>query len=225
MLGDLISAGAKLIGGFFGDKQREAGQEKEIELQKEFAKNGLRWKVEDAKAAGLHPLAALGSSGAAYSPVGLGSNTTAESMGSAGQDISRAVDTTRTMGERVDAYTKTSQALSLERQGLENQLLRVEILNAGRSSSPPFPGDTYPMPGQPGSAVVHMPSPFGLPPMRVANPEMAEQAQTHFGDVAEEIYGPLNWTDSLARSVVDGVQQHIRDVTRGGKPGRGIRPR
>lgn len=37
-------------------------------LQREFAQMGIRWKVEDAEAAGLHPLYALGGSGPAYSP-------------------------------------------------------------------------------------------------------------------------------------------------------------
>ena len=29
--------------------------------QREFAKHGIQWRVDDAKAAGIHPLAALGS--------------------------------------------------------------------------------------------------------------------------------------------------------------------
>lgn len=37
-------------------------------LQREFAQMGIRWKVEDAEAAGLHPLYALGGAGAAYAP-------------------------------------------------------------------------------------------------------------------------------------------------------------
>lgn len=37
-------------------------------LQREFAQMGIRWRVEDAKAAGLHPLFALSGGGAAYSP-------------------------------------------------------------------------------------------------------------------------------------------------------------
>lgn len=37
-------------------------------LQREFAQMGIRWKVADAEAAGLHPLYALGGSGAAFAP-------------------------------------------------------------------------------------------------------------------------------------------------------------
>lgn len=40
----------------------------QLGYQKEFAQKGIRWKTEDAKQAGLHPLAALGTMGASYSP-------------------------------------------------------------------------------------------------------------------------------------------------------------
>lgn len=42
--------------------------DREYQRQKEFAQNQIRWRVDDAKAAGLHPLYALGQSSAAYSP-------------------------------------------------------------------------------------------------------------------------------------------------------------
>ena len=44
--------------------------------QKEFAQNGIRWKVEDAKAAGIHPLFALGAQGATFSPISVGELST-----------------------------------------------------------------------------------------------------------------------------------------------------
>lgn len=37
-------------------------------LQREFAQHGVRWRVEDAKAAGLHPLYALGANTPTFSP-------------------------------------------------------------------------------------------------------------------------------------------------------------
>jgi len=40
----------------------------EYEREKEFAQMGIRWKVADAKAAGLHPLAALGAQTHSYAP-------------------------------------------------------------------------------------------------------------------------------------------------------------
>lgn len=66
---------------------KEEGEDQR-EQQREFAQHGIRWRVEDAKAAGLHPLAAIGAAGASYSPVitGIGS-----SIGAAGQALGEGV--------------------------------------------------------------------------------------------------------------------------------------
>lgn len=94
-------------------------------IQKEFAQHGIRWRVEDAKAAGLHPLAALGMSGAGYSPSGMsvmtGSSPRGDFYRSAGQNISRAMMATATKEDRISRY------LTLERQQLENDVLRADL--------------------------------------------------------------------------------------------------
>lgn len=84
-----------------GDRNRKTAHE-QMDAQREFAQHGIRWKVEDAKAAGLHPLAAMGASGASFSPVMVG-DTYGPAMAQAGQDISRAVEATRTQPERDEA--------------------------------------------------------------------------------------------------------------------------
>lgn len=38
-------------------------------LQREFAQNSIRWKVNDAKMAGIHPTYALGAQGTSFSPM------------------------------------------------------------------------------------------------------------------------------------------------------------
>lgn len=38
------------------------------DLQREFAQNSIQWRVNDAKKAGIHPIAALGSQGISYNP-------------------------------------------------------------------------------------------------------------------------------------------------------------
>lgn len=45
-----------------------ADQEKNIALQREFAQHGVRWRVEDARQAGIHPMYALSGGGAAFAP-------------------------------------------------------------------------------------------------------------------------------------------------------------
>lgn len=46
--------------------------QQQIDLAREFAKNGIQWRVEDAKKAGLHPLYALGAGATASPPQLLG---------------------------------------------------------------------------------------------------------------------------------------------------------
>ena len=153
---EFLAPVASLVGGLFGNAQKQQGQEREIALQREFAQNGLRWKVEDAKRAGIHPLAALGATGASYSPVGLGDNDLAAVGSAVGQDFGKAIDSTRTAPERMGAIGAKMEALTLERATLENDLLRAQILDITRPRTPPFPmaGTDYAMPGQSGSGLL-----------------------------------------------------------------------
>lgn len=115
-------------------------------LAREFAKMGVQWRVADAKAAGLHPLAALGMqasqgpsvqafTGGGSIPGGPQHRTPQveanHSMGNAvasmGQDISRALQATRTEDARVQAVNKTVEDLQVQRLGLENELLASQI--------------------------------------------------------------------------------------------------
>ena len=84
------------------------------DLQREFAQNGISWKVEDAKRAGLHPLAALGMMpGPAYQPMHIG-DAGAGSFREAGQNLAKAAS----MGMSQDERNRTE---------LENQLLMAQI--------------------------------------------------------------------------------------------------
>lgn len=71
MLGDIIGGIGSVVGGLLGASEAK----KNRKLQKKFAQNGIQWRATDARKAGIHPLAALGASGAQYQPVnsGLGS--------------------------------------------------------------------------------------------------------------------------------------------------------
>lgn len=60
-------------------------------LQREFAQHGIRWRVEDAKAAGVHPLYALGAGGAAAAPISMSVGGGEDWSGRMGQDVGRAV--------------------------------------------------------------------------------------------------------------------------------------
>lgn len=47
---------------------QDSTSELDYARQKEFAQNSIQWRVADAKAAGLHPLYALGGAGSSYQP-------------------------------------------------------------------------------------------------------------------------------------------------------------
>lgn len=128
MIGSLISAGSSLLGGLFGQSQAD----KQAKLQKEFAQKGIQWKVADAKAAGIHPLAALGAQTTSYAPTSVGDL----GLSSMGQDIGRAVDSARSATGKVGAHN-TMTKLAVERSGLENELLKTKIASERRLLTQP----------------------------------------------------------------------------------------
>lgn len=149
MLGDIIGAIGNVVGGLIGSNSSEKAAQLNYQAQKEFAQQGVRWKVEDAKAAGIHPLYALGANTVSFSPSFVGDTGLASGVAAAGQNVGRAVDAMRTPAEKADAYTKTVQALSVQRMGLENELLASQIATVKQPGSPPgLPGSNYLIPGQ-----------------------------------------------------------------------------
>lgn len=169
----IIAAGAALAGGALSARNARKQAAQQEATQREFAQMGVRWKVADAKAAGLHPLAALGASTATYSPV-----TYVDSMGpalnQAGQDISRAVAQTQDqrgrdrMGEFMAqqvaaqdardarAYNQSMREIDLERARIQLQTDQVRYAAAASQAarvqqqlgpSLPSPGSTVELPG------------------------------------------------------------------------------
>lgn len=141
LLGDFLSPVTDIIGGIIGQKegnknrhQQDQANQLNYDMQKEFAQMGIRWKVEDALAAGIHPLAALGASTSGASPsfqVGTPDNSMSNAVSRAGQNLSRAVNATRSPQERIE------QQLRLENMGLQNDLLRQQRDN--QPKNPPLP--------------------------------------------------------------------------------------
>lgn len=139
--------GGALLGGSAGDggsrdarQAQEAQEMRQMRWQEDLAKHGVRWRVEDARRAGIHPAAALGmqpfsSSGYAstFTPEG---NDNVDFLAAAGHDISRAVHATQTQTERTES--KVLAALAVERAGLQNDLLRAQIakLSLGQVGPP-----------------------------------------------------------------------------------------
>jgi len=156
MIGAIASALGNVVSGIAGASSAKSAAKQEYKNQKEFAQQGIQWKVDDAKAAGIHPLYALGANTATYAPVSVGNTNPLSGLAAAGQDLSRAVDATRPASAKVDAITSTQQALATERMGLENELLRSQIAKTRQESNPPMPtaGDRMLVEGQGNSPLV-----------------------------------------------------------------------
>lgn len=81
--------------------------------QKEFAQHGIRWRVNDAKLAGLHPLYAIGAQPLNFSPVHVDS-AMGPAMAQAGQSLVRAAQAVKSSYER--------RAAELQLKLLESQI-------------------------------------------------------------------------------------------------------
>lgn len=145
--GDLLSAGSSLLGGSMTRGANQEMAQMNTALQKEFAQNGIRWKVEDAKAAGVHPLYALGANTASFAPVSVGDTSMGTTLANVGQDIGSAINRTRTGNEKAAAQLTS---LAIDKAGLENDLLRSQIARMNQTSSPGMPSGTAsgPLAGQ-----------------------------------------------------------------------------
>ena len=104
IVGGVLGAATSLFGSYkSAESQRKANEmnmqlaREQMAYQKELAQSQIQWRVEDAKKAGLHPMAALGLSPMSYSPVSgsaVGSTYDYSGVGNSlqqmGQDIDRA---------------------------------------------------------------------------------------------------------------------------------------
>ena len=129
-IGGAIGGALGLIGAGQSQASAERLNQLNYEHQKEFAQNGIRWKVADAKAAGLHPLAALGASTASYSPSAvIGDSPDYSFLKDMGQGIDRAMDAKATRQERAEREQKEDALFNEELKGkqLQNQETETRI--------------------------------------------------------------------------------------------------
>lgn len=113
--------------------------DKNAALQREFAQNGIRWRMEDANRSGIHPLYAMGANTSSASPVYTGQESDDGPIAGMGQNISRAMQATMQKQER-EASVMTE--LQQERAWLENALLRSRIAREQAQVGPPLPSNS-----------------------------------------------------------------------------------
>ncbi len=220
MLPALIAAGASLAGGFMNSKANkqaakatERNAVRNIELQKEFAQSGIQWKADDARKAGIHPLYAMGASTASFTPQTIGAvpdTSMGTAVASAGQDISSSINRTRTPSQRITAYTETAQKLTLQKMGLENQMLGAQLAKINASQNPPMPtgGNDWLVPGQSGSGQATLKVPL---PQTGYNPSAPHTEGGAVADVGyartKTGYVPIPSTDVKERIEDNTIQE------------------
>lgn len=145
LLGGFAGGGSKGSSGHsqeYYNALEQAQWERNYNAQKEFAQQGIRWRVDDAKAAGLHPIFGLGGFGASFTPSGGqiiagdsgggssgGGYDVGSSLESLGQSFGRAMSAKQTEQERAAAKIKQEhmESLQAENMMLQNDSLRADI--------------------------------------------------------------------------------------------------
>lgn len=152
MLGQALSFVTGPIGSYFDQQARKNAADHAARAnyaqQKEFAQSGVQWKVEDAKKAGIHPLAALGvaspSTGGTHEVGGGGGYDLGASLSDMGQNIARGVSASSTADQRTMQQLAVQNAkLNVEGQEIENQIKRAQ-LNSMQAVGPAFPSANDP---------------------------------------------------------------------------------
>lgn len=116
-----------LIGGLLGNKSADKRQNQMLQWQEHMDSTKIQRLQKDAKAAGVHPLAAMGASLTSPSPVTVGGHADYSDIG---QNIGRAVDATMSSSEKESDYTKAVQALTVQRMEKENNMLDLQLANS-----------------------------------------------------------------------------------------------
>lgn len=158
LLGAIAGPVIGAVGSIFGGAQAKSGAVRggkiaakatlkagrmNARMQKLFAQQGIRWRVKDAKKAGLHPLAALGAQTTSFAPSFVGATQAgqgiADGAAAMGQGIQRATAAFGDIGERIEnqAYMAQLQKLQLENMALQNQALGSQIAIMNQPGNPP----------------------------------------------------------------------------------------
>lgn len=186
-IGALISAGASLFGSHQSRRDASKARRHQLQLdaqhrraQQKFNETRIQTLVKDAKAAGIHPLAALGS------PVAGGFAAPVPS----GQSVSGSgyADGIRELGAGVDEWQRRMLAETSEKAGLENELLRSEIslrnaqsrtlIERAKNDAAVRAGITVPNVSG-GSQTIKSSSAFSD----------AEEVERRYGDIVQMLYG------------------------------------
>lgn len=146
VIGGLIDGVGSLIGANQSKKNAEKQALMNYLAQKEFAQNGIRWRVDDAKKSGIHPLFAIGANTSGFAPVSgySGDGGISDFSSSMGQSIDRAVQAKKTPAEREIENLQQQKMFDLDVQQKEANIALTNaeisrIANLSQQQVPPMP--------------------------------------------------------------------------------------
>ena len=184
-----VSAVSGLLGGLGGSSGPKAADQFgwQAAENRSFAQNQILWRVNDAKQAGLRPLAALGinPSGSNISMVGQDPrDNILTKLGAAGQDVSRAMSAFQSKEER--GLVRAQQLQQVERGSLENELLRSQIARERAQLAPPIAQVPSPV-GYDDGKMISMWTTVMTPggPKKIPSPEYAQIMENYFPEALQ----------------------------------------
>jgi hypothetical protein len=197
--GALIGAGASLLGGVLGSKEKKKDRAHANALQQQaWARddNRIQRTVADAEKAGINPLTAVRGGASAGNTIthapGLGGYGIAEAIGAAGDSLARGVQ----MAFDYDPLDERRAQLELDIQ--EATLRNLNQQMAGLGAVPTASGSRYQYgggglggPSAPEEGRTTVTNPWPTNSGMVVNPNYvdAEQWEQRYGDIAQEIAG------------------------------------
>lgn len=201
----ILGAIGGLVGNIFGARSAAKTAEQQMRMQEHFAKNSVRWRVADAKRAGVGTLAALGMQPISYSPVSVGG----QDWGSVGQNIGNSLDSVTSDQEKNSEFTQTMQQLQVQRLALENDVIANQAI-ASRAAlrTQPGIGPGVPSTEGPGSKPANPITIFGHDITQDRRFSDAEEIQRRYGEPAEWPYAPLVMGADAVATARDAVGFH-----------------
>lgn len=228
----IIGAGASLLGGAMGDRSADRTNQASLDfsyhqlrrqvkenrldrnMQRLFAERGLRMRVADARAAGVHPLVALGAQLNPSSPVsGVGGSGPALDSGSRMGDAVRAAgamiaeSVARRDKEKAETRLLNAQADLVTQQAADSQVARITQGMQNDVVIPEFHDVQNPQ---------HTPRlNVGGIPVKTAPTTDAQTFEDRYGEVGGSALGLINLPADIFWSIKEQV---ISDLKR--DPGR-----
>lgn len=230
IIGAGISAAGNLAGGILGmnatkkaNSQSLALAQEQMAWQKKLANKGIRMRVDDAKAAGIHPLYALGAQVPTYAPVSTAfGSPNFDFVGRMGQDLGRAAAASMTPKEVQSDFVKQSQRLTLQNMDLRNKVLAAQLARTLQSGQKPVGvpavSQRWLMPGQGetavGSPVKDTPMQRTVADIKNKHSEPGAVVDVGYARTANGGYAPVMSKDAKERLEEDwigGVMWNLRN--------------